>query len=66
MSKKKPSRICDPEVCCHCEYIGGGDMICAIDDSRVEIVVADWKPTDMYLWCERKVVNECPVSVSSR
>ena len=52
MSKKKPSRICDPEMCFHCEYIGGGDMICAIDDSRVEIVVADWEPTDMYLWCQ--------------
>ena len=50
MSRKKQPKMC--EVCERCEYIGGGDMICAIDDSRVEIVVADWEPTDMYLWCQ--------------
>ena len=41
--------ICDPDLCNHCQYLGDGDFLC---DKRMEIVVADWKPTESFMMCD--------------
>ena len=43
MSKKNKDRLCDPEMCYHCMYIGEGDFYC----DRYEVIVVDeWEPSD--------------------
>ena len=48
-------KICDPEFCEDCQYIGEGAFIC--DKYSMPLVVIDgWEATDNYLVCmkERK------------
>ncbi len=50
-------RVCDPEKCDHCQYIGDGDFICDkyIHDHDRVIVVEDWQPTENYMQCQKEV-----------
>lgn len=57
MKRTKKAKICSPETCDHCMYIGEGDFICdkdGDDEASIEgvIVMEDWEPTDMYLYCQ--------------
>lgn len=55
--KKKKECFCDPAVCDHCMYICEGDFIC---NEQVEpvMVIADWTPTEDYLWCINTEVKD--------
>lgn len=44
-------KVCDPGVCSCCQYLGEGDFLC---DKHMEIVIADWIPTENFLMCEEK------------
>ena len=46
-----PEKLCDPNVCDCCQYIGEGDFFC---DKYMEIVVEDWIPNENFLMCARE------------
>ena len=51
-------KICSPEACDHCMYIGEGDFICDKDmgeDDVIEgvFVIENFEPTNMYLYCQK-------------
>lgn len=46
---KKQSKTC--ANCDHCLYIGESDSMCDVNHA---VVLADWKPTDEFLWCDGK------------
>jgi len=52
--KKKVIRLhpkmCSPEECEHCLYIGEGDFVCDKDEDYTT-VIEDFEPTDDYLRC---------------
>jgi len=48
----KKNKICDPEQCEHCVYLGEGDFAC--DDNDFAIVIENWEPTDDYMICEKE------------
>ena len=57
LKQAKKMKVCSPETCDHCMYIGEGDFICfkGIDEvNKLEgvVVMEDWEPTDMYLHCQ--------------
>ena len=54
--KPHTGRICEPEMCDYCMYIGEGDFLCskAGRDGNEVFVMADWMPTDDYLWCKKR------------
>ena len=43
--------FCNPDICPNCQYIGEGDSIC---DETLNVVLADWEPTDDYM-------RDCPL-----
>lgn len=57
MKRRKKKRhvirkLCDPQMCSHCDYVGDGDFLC--DDYPGEayvVVISDWEQTDHYLHC---------------
>ena len=59
MKRAKKVKICSPETCDHCIYLGEGDFICDKDfgeDDVIEgvFVMEDWEPTGMYLYCRHE------------
>lgn len=57
MKKPKKKRICDPNICDHCMYIGEGDFICdlhGLDPDSTVFVMEDWEATEHYMQCSRK------------
>lgn len=48
----KHKKMCSPESCDSCIYLGDGDFACDRDD--YVIVMENWEPTDEYLHCTRK------------
>lgn len=51
-------KICDPALCDHCEYIGGGDFICDKfpdpNGTPSILVISEWEPTSFFLMCITK------------
>ena len=58
--KKKKKRVCAPEFCYNCRYIGEGNFICDkyIDDPDRVLVVDEWEPTENFMQCYRRKQNE--------
>ncbi|MBR3741015.1 MAG: hypothetical protein IKN04_11275 [Clostridia bacterium] len=54
---RKP-RMCDPGMCDHCIYVGGGDFVCdKYPDQKgnpMVLVVEDWQPNENNLLCCKK------------
>lgn len=48
-NNRRSVKLCDPGVCDCCQYLGEGDFLC---DKHMEIVVADWKPTENFMTCD--------------
>ena len=44
--KDRPQRVCNPDACPNCMYVGEGDSWC---DKIGEIVLSDWEPTEYYM-----------------
>ena len=59
-AKRKPRpkipKVCNPDTCDNCEYIGEGDSVCTVTHN---IVLADWVPTDDFL-------RDCPYHQRSK
>ncbi len=55
--ESNPEKFCDPAVCDCCVYVREGYFLCY---EYVEIVVADWVPTENYLMCQtqRKAIGD--------
>lgn len=63
MPKRKKNRhgapkqkLCDPNMCDHCTYIGEGAFICdlhGVGPEETTFVMEDWEPTRHYLQCLR-------------
>lgn len=49
--KDRPQRVCNPDACPNCMYVGEGDSWC---DKIGEIVLSDWEPTEYYMGCCKK------------
>lgn len=52
--RRRDDRICDPDSCDCCLYIGEGDFLC---DNHQVIVISDWEPTEDYLTCKGGIQN---------
>lgn len=51
---KKSKKICDPDLCDECMYVGDGGFACMKDPTNVVIVIDDFEPTEDYLHCQKK------------
>ena len=54
MSRKKAKikhKVCTPEECEHCMYIGEGDFVCDLNDDY-KTVIEDFEQTEDYLRCK--------------
>lgn len=54
--KNRKQKLCDPNMCDHCTYIGEGDFICdlhGVGPDATVFVIEDWEPTEHYLQCQR-------------
>lgn len=49
--KDRPQRVCNPDTCPNCMYVGEGDSWC---DKIGKIVLFDWEPTEYYMGCCKK------------
>lgn len=49
--KDRPQRVCNPDACPNCMYVGEGDSWC---DKIGEIILSDWEPTEYYMGCCKK------------
>lgn len=54
--KDRPQRVCNPDTCPNCMYVGEGDSWC---DKIGEIVLSDWEPTEYYMGCCKKGKEKC-------
>lgn len=53
--KKKSPKQCDPGLCDHCTYIGGGDFLCDRPGLDEPVLVMDeWEPTEHYMECGKE------------
>lgn len=41
--------------CEQCLYIGDGDSVCELN---YKLVIGDWVPTEYYMWCQNKEMQE--------
>ena len=69
MAKKKKQRlimrpslpkICDPNLCDHCMYLGEGDFVCdlhGLGPEETVFVMEDWEPTERFLQCRKEEPN---------
>ncbi len=55
--KKKRKKVCDPNLCDECIYLGEGDFACTLHGLGPDLtvfVMEDWEPTEYFLQCQKE------------
>lgn len=60
VKKRKKPKMCDPNVCDDCLYIGEGDFVCSqhIQEPDRALVIDEWVPTENYLQCQGNIASQ--------